>query len=199
MPMKTTNPEEALQVIRTLMERATIYQRALRPILWLAGVGALLMMVMGRLFGCVKSPAFAVHWFTGGAVVAAGALLLSRIHALREREHFWSLPARRVTLALAAPLLAAVGATAMLILGIGVTPEWLVVLWSLLYGCALHAAGFLAPRGLQKLGWAFLGYGISVAGCSWLRGLSPHLLMGISFGGLHLTYALYLTITSRES
>jgi len=197
--MNRLKPEENLQVIRTLMERATLYRRALRPIMGLAGIGALLIAVMGRWFHDADTAGFAVHWFAGGVGVAAGALVLSRRQALRDREPFWSLPARRVILALVPPLSVGVIVTVLLLFETQITPPWLVAFWALLYGCGLHAAGFFAPRGLQKLGFGFLFCGVSVAGCPWLREGSPHLLMGSIFGGLHLGYALYLTVTTRES
>jgi hypothetical protein len=38
---------------------------------------------------------------------------------------------------------------------------WLPLIWIVLYGCALHAAGFFTPRGLRVFGWAFV-----LGGCS---------------------------------
>ena len=71
-----------------------------------------------------------------------------RRQSLKEAELLWSPPTRRVTQALLPPLFAG------LIAGIlAVFPAarealqiwWLPPLWMVLYGCALHAAGFSCP------------------------------------------------------
>jgi hypothetical protein len=73
----------------------------------------------------------------------------------------------------------------------------------LLYGCALHAAGFFMPRGIRLFGWLFVLAGCGLAACRcWAGGplvlRQGHLLMGTVFGGAHLAYALYLYITEKQ-
>jgi hypothetical protein len=85
---------------------------------------------------------------------------------------------------------------------------WLIVpIWCLLYGLALHAAGFFTPKGLQRFGWLFL-----ITGGLLLVGLGgqfvnpvvaaqvfqPHWLMGGVFGGGHLAYGIYLYFTEKR-
>jgi len=87
----------------------------------------------------------------------------------------------------------------------GRPPSWIVLIclplaWVILYGCALHAAGFFMSRGI-RLFW--LGY-YSGRLRSVLLGAprsEPALLnlsyaiMGFFFGGLHLAYGVYLYFT----
>ena len=58
------------------------------------------------------------------------------------------------------------------------------------------------PRGIKLFGWIFI-----LAGCGLLgklicqegtMDLSPHLLMGGIFGGLHLAYGIYLYLTESR-
>jgi hypothetical protein len=73
----------------------------------------------------------------------------------------------------------------------------------LLYGAAIHAAGFFMPRGFKLFGWAYIVAGTFVIlTLSHLKsGVSlrfAHLLMAIAFGGAHLAYGAYLAITERS-
>jgi hypothetical protein len=91
--------------------------------------------------------------------------------------------------------------------GIAENPELqvvLVVLWSWLYGCAVHAAGFFMPRGVRWLGWIFILAGsVLLASLGMmenrLASVPPHLVMGGIFGGLHLIYGIYLHFTEQKN
>jgi len=79
----------------------------------------------------------------------------------------------------------------------------LTALWIILYGGALHAAGFFMRRGIRLLGWIFVIIG-SLCLCfheleqtPWLNGKHAHLLMGWAFGANNLMYGLYLKLTSE--
>ena len=87
-------------------------------------------------------------------------------------------------------------------LGAGSEMPRLAALWIILYGCALHAAGFFMPRGMKLFGWAFVlgGCGIFALGDpGWLRSPSfyAHGIMGVFFGALHLAYGIYLCFTDQ--
>ena len=81
---------------------------------------------------------------------------------------------------------------------------WLPPVWMILYGCAIHAAGFFMPRGIKLFGWIFV-----LAGCGLFLALSRsggvppmrwcHLIMGATFGGLHCAYGAYLYLTEKGS
>jgi len=75
-------------------------------------------------------------------------------------------------------------------------PAIYVPVWTLLYGLALHAAGFFMPRGIRWVGWIFVAIGLLMLlriPPFWL--FSPTMRMGIYFGGLHLAYGIYLYFT----
>jgi hypothetical protein len=117
---------------------------------------------------------------------------------------------RRVGRALLPPLVA--GGVAGLL---AVRPEgrdplqmwWLPAVWMVIYGCALHAAGFFMNRGITWLGWIFLLAGVV---CLWVlneRGdasgmptlRQAHVLMALVFGGVHLAYGVYLQLTESRA
>jgi hypothetical protein len=78
----------------------------------------------------------------------------------------------------------------------------LTVGWSWSFGCAIYSAGFFMPRGTKWFGLFFVIVGIALLG--YLADLipfgcpSPHLLMGIIFGGSHLAYGIYLYFTEKR-
>ena len=80
----------------------------------------------------------------------------------------------------------------------------LIALWMVLYGGALHAAGFFMQRGLRWLGLIFVFLGI-ICLCLHELGFVPalkenaHWLMGWAFGVNHLVYGLYLKLTTKPT
>ncbi|MBI4327860.1 MAG: hypothetical protein HY674_21730 [Chloroflexi bacterium] len=197
---------EHLQVIRTLMERSAIYRRTLAPIMLLLGILGLLAAAGGWFLGLESGRAFVLYWTAISLVGLCGAYLLVRRQSLKDAEPFWSPPTRRVTQALLPPLFA--GFIAGILAVFPAAREalyiwWLPPLWMVLYGCALHAAGFFMPRGMKLFGWGFIVSGGALAGClSCADGVYPllyaHIVMGISFGGFHLAYGLYLYFTENR-
>lgn len=205
---------EHLQVIRTLMERSTIYRRALAPIMVQSGVLGLVAAGVGLGLNIDSPAAFVAFWMATGLAAVAGAFLLVRRQALKDAETFWSPPTRRVAQALVPPFLFG------LVLGIaalardsGSAPSnlpagtlertWLPLIWVGLYGCGLHAAGFFMPRGMKLFGLAFV-LGSSAFCFSGLTSrLAPalfgHALMGAFFGVFHLAYGLYLYSTEPRA
>jgi hypothetical protein len=204
--MESNWATEHLQVIRTLMERSALYRRALAPIMLTIGVIGVAAGVVGRVLQIESPPHFAGYWMGVSLLALLAAFLLVRRQALKDAEPFWSSPTRRVAQAIAPPLF--IGMVA----GVGVLacPGWdfirpwnLPLLWMLLYGCALHAAGFFMPRGIRLFGWVFVLVGCGLAACRcWAGGplVLPqgHVLMGTMFGGAHLAYGCYLYITEKQ-
>jgi len=199
--------EENLQTIRTLMERSALYRRALAPIMIYVGVvGIAGGMVGWRLQ--VKSVLGFVAFWSGVALVAlTGAFLLVRRQALKDSEPFWSPPTRRVAQALAPGFFIGViaGCLSAWQPGLGLVREWdLPAFWILLYGCALHSAGFFMVRGIKLFSWLFIICGVglicirlSVGGYLMLP--LDHLIMGEVFGGLHFIYGIYLYFTEKKN
>lgn len=224
--MQSDHAAEHLQVIRTLMERSTLYRRALAPMMLLTGaVGTVAALVGGFLqLGGEPTEAhrFVVYWLVVGVLALSSALVLVRRQALKAEEPFWSLPMQRVVRA----ALPAAGSGLVLGLMVGAVltlklqdfEPWrtaalreLPLAWAVLYGCALHAAGFFMPRGIKWFGWILIlgGWGLfagvhlpPLEGVG-LRGMSlcwwAHGVMGSFFGGLHLLYGAYLAATEPEA
>ncbi len=220
--METNWAAENLQTIRTLMERSALYRRALAPVMTFAGAVGILAAIAGVLFQVQAESAFIGYWLSVAIVGLVGAFFLVRRQAIKCAEPFWSPPTRRVATALLPCL------TAGLILGVsfllvcsrretadlpaGMAGDrsmliWLVALWAVFYGCALHAAGFYTSRGIRLLGWLFVVAG-SVIVFTVIAGhrqdlpagtyKAGHLLMGGLFGLLQLAYGIYLYFTEKR-
>jgi hypothetical protein len=216
--VKTVNRHAAsqhLEVIRTLMERSAVYRRALAPIMLMLGVLGITAGAAGYLLDFSGRARFSYYWMGVGVAGLAGAYWQMRAQSLRDHEPFWSPPTKRVTQALSPALfvgavfgLAAAQAPAINFfvppqLLVGEPVWWLPAAWMLLYGCAVHAAGFFMPRGFRVFGWGFILSGCLVWGV--LSGLETgvtlrlaHLLMAVVFGGSHLAYGAYLAITEKR-
>lgn len=198
------------------MERSAIYRRALTPIMLTLGIVGIGAGLLGYGLDIEGSRRFSAYWLAVSVVALATAYLQMRAQAIKDREEFWSPPTRRVTQAIAPALV--VGA--VLAGGITIVPErlffvppgiligapaWqLPPIWMLLYGCAIHAAGFFMPRGIRLFGWAYIvaGAAIFLAMLFLKDGASlrlGHLFMAVAFGGPHLAYGIYLSITKRRT
>ncbi len=198
---------EHLQIIRTLMERSAIYRRALAPIMIVTGSLGVAGAVIGLLLGIGSGRDFVVFWMGVGLGALFVAFLLARRQALRDAEPFWSPPTRRVAQALSPSLFVGLvlGVWAALA-GWGDVGVLVLPIWLMLYGCAIHAAGFFMPRGIRLFGWILIalatGLLILTLFDSTLR-LGPpryaaHAAMGLSFGVLHLLYGVYLYFTEKR-
>ena len=204
--METNWAAENLQTIRTLMERSAVYRRALAPIMLLAGGLGVVVAVAGLLLHLNSPRQFGALWLGTALVAVAGALLIARRQAIKDKETFWSPPTRRVALALVPPLLAGLCLGSFPMLSPLAHQEltfFSALVWIMFYGCALHAAGFFMPRGIRFFGWCFIA-----AACGLFYGFlagfipddrfSAHWLMGFFFGALHLAYGGYLCLTEKK-
>lgn len=199
--------EENLQTIRTLMERSAIYRRALAPVMIICGIAGLAGGAVGWLCKLDSYAAFVAVW-TSTAVFALGcSILLMRKQALKESEPFWSAPTRRIAQALTPPFLVGAVVTGVMFSSGGgneLIELGVILIWCLMYGCGIHAAGFFMPRGIRWFAWvflmtAFLLMACIVFPCDWLINFrSMHLLMAAIFGGLHLAYGIYLYFTEKK-
>jgi len=201
--METNWAAEHLQTIRVLMERSAIYRRALAPILIYVGLAGVLAAAVGVVFHLDSTRVFGELWLATAVVAVGGSLIITRRQALKDHEPFWSPPTRRVAQALLPSL------TAGMCLGVAVTVSGadedfsllLAFLWLFFYGCALHAAGFFAPRGVKLFGWIFIASAAVLLAAAQFTdsdlGIKPHWLMGFFFGVLHLAYGAYLYLTGK--
>ncbi len=202
--MNTNWAAENIQTIRTLMERATIYRRALAPVMTFAGVVGIAAAYAGERMNIHASHAFARYWMVISTIAVAGVGVLVRRQALKDGEAFWSPPTRRVTQALLPAFSGGLLAGVVFwwkVDGVEWTP-FLPPIWVLLYGCGLHAAGFFMPRGIRLLAWMFVlgsaGSLLTILGFDLLSPRLSHPLMGGFFGVLQLAYGLYLYLTEQR-
>ncbi len=197
--------EDNLQTIRTLMERSAVYRRALAPVVCFAGVMGILATVVGIFFHLNSACKFGGLWMSTAIIAVIGALFIVRRQALRERDIFWSPPTRRVVQALLPPLVIGMVLGAVLSLSTDNAAIILPLIWALLYGCALHSAGFFISSGVKWFGWGYILFALGIfvsliiAGSYYLiPKFSPHLLMAFFFGVLHLAYGAYLYLTEQR-
>lgn len=197
---------QQLHTIRTLMERSALYRRALAPVMTLTGVLGLAAGVLGWTTHLGEPVAFVLFWGGTAAVTAVLVSLLIRRQAFKAAEPFWSPPMRRVAQAVALPALAAVVLSLYWCLG---QPEpesvyELLLLWLLLYGLAVNAAGFFMRRGIRLFGGLMALAGLGLGGYFLRAGPPPagaaaHLWMGALFGVPHLAYGIYLYFTEKKT
>lgn len=206
--------EENLQVIRTLMERAGLYRRAMAPVMTFTGAVGLTAGAAGRLASVESQAGFLGIWLSAALIAGGGSFLIIRRQALTAGEAFWTPPTRRVVFALLQPFAAAALFTLpFLCLLVGKGGELLSVptaasLWLGFYGCGLNSAGQFISHGVRLLSWVFVIVGaanlylwqtltIVYLGPLPLH-LDPHVLMGATFGGLHLLAGFYLYLTEKS-
>jgi hypothetical protein len=208
--MESNWAAENLQTIRTLMERSALYRRALGPIATFVGAVGIAAALLGWRLDIGRVNGFAIYWLAVSILEVVGAFLLVRRQAIKEHEPVWSPPTRRVAQAMVPALLLG------MVLGLAMMASFwndldkpdgyiFVLLWTPLYGLALHAAGFFILRGIRLFAWGFLVMAIVLCLCllraplrEWLFSVSPHLLMGFVFGLSHLAYGIYLYFTESR-
>lgn len=201
--MDTNSASDHLQVIRTLMERSALYRRALAPVMMVSGSIGTAAAIATRFTRIESNGAFSLFWLAVSLFTICAAYLLVRRQALKEAEPFWSLPTRRVTQALMPAFFVGFAAGLYGLFRDQPTLPWLLaVAWIVIYGCALHAAGFFMQNRMRLFGWTFVvgGCAILVASTSQpaLRTTeAAHYLMGSFFGLLHLVCGVYLYFTEK--
>ncbi len=204
--MENNWASEHLQVIRTLMERSAIYRRALAPVMIMSGGLGVAAAVVPCFLKIESNRAFSLFWMSVSLVALAASFLLVRRQSLKDTEPFWSPPTRRVTEALLPAFMVGLLTGSMAVIsGDHIRPgAWLLATgWAVIYGCALHAAGFFMERGIKLFGWLFI-----LCGCAVFYGQSlwpqlrtaeaAHYIMGTFFGVFHLAYGIYLYFTERR-
>lgn len=195
--------EEDLHVIRSLMERATIYRAISAPTALVAGVLSLLStgivylnndvkLVFGRPVGPRE---FALIWIDVLILVLAANAFFVWRQARSSGRPFIS-PGMKLALRAIAPnLLVPMAFTIWFFKRgyLGGQELELVVVWVVFYGLALLSTALFAPRSLTLLGWAFLLTGVAIPVLinllDELAGDVPTVVMGLAFGLYHLVYA----------
>lgn len=202
--MEINSAAENLQIIRTLMERSSLYRRTLAPILLYVGTLGVLAAAAGILLDVEPVHQFAALWLGTAVVAVGGAFFIARLQAIKDKESLWSPPARRVALALALPLSAGLLVNIFIATSPGDPGRWVLILPDMLfYSCAVFSAGFFMPRGVQKFAWLLFAF--AIAGMFFVPSfvIEPnpkvdHALMGFFFGVLHLAFGVYLSVTGKR-
>jgi hypothetical protein len=202
--METNWASDHLQTIRTLMERSTLYRRALAPVMIVSGCIGIAAAVVPCFVKIESNRSFSLFWLGVSLVAVAAAFFLVRRQALKDAEPFWSMPTRRVMQALMPAFL--VGFAAGLYGTLREQPSlaWLLALaWIIIYGCALHAAGFFMQNRMKTFGWVFIIGGCAVLFASTTQPAlrtseAAHYLMGSFFGILHVACGIYLYFTEKQ-
>lgn len=216
--MQRQEAEEHLRIIRSLMEKATVYRAIAAPTALLAGFLALIAAYAGsqleRSLAAVPAGQmseiqliqFLLLW-GGVLVVVAGANgWFLYADARRRDEKFVSSGMKMALLSLLPSHLTALVLSHVF----AYRPAVLATVWITLHGLGLLATAHFSPRSMIYLGWAFLiaglvsllqflaspddqSFWLANGFGSALHGViphvSPHALMAITFGGFHLVYA----------
>lgn len=201
----TESALENLRIIRSLMEKAHIYRAISAPAALAGGVLALGASVWPARHAaatngeaCMSDLAFLGLWLVILAIASALNVFLLAREAEQRHQPFISKDMRMALRSLAPPLLVGgcVGVGAILFLH---NLCLAVLMWVLCYGLALLATASFSPRSLIRLGWAFVIAGLALfLGWASLPGLfnmasdmgPASLMMGLTFGLLHIVYAL---------
>lgn len=193
---------EHLRVIRSLMERAHVYRSISAPAALVGGLLSLALSVWGVL--AMKNAAywepttFLFRWLVVLGITGIMNILLLAREASKRGQPFVSDGMRTALRALFPPLF--VGG----VVGIGLIVflhnlTMAALIWVLAYGLALLATSSFSPRSLKRLGWMFVVSGLVLfvlwAARSDIRMLPSDegpasIVMGTTFGLLHLAYAL---------
>ncbi len=200
----TTREEaaEQLRVIRSVMERATIFRALSGETALIGGAAALAAAWLseGR-----EGWAWAGWWLGGlSLVLIFNIFQLQRIGSARQKP-FWTY-GLRVALRGALPSVIAGGFIGLLFVR-AKSDQAAACMWIVHYGLALLAIREFAPKSMVWLGWAFVIFGVgSLAGVThvidflgqWTDGVNGSRLMAIAFGGFHLVYGALIVTTSRR-
>ena len=202
----TTHQEaaEQLRVIRTMMERATIFRA-------LSGEAALVGGAMSLAAGWMSEDRHGWRWggiWLGGLAIVLlfATWQLLRISQMHSRP-VWS-HGLKVALRGALPSLIVGGFLGLLYLKYGnANVEFIAAcFWILHYGLALLAIREFAPKSMIWLGLAFVATGlIAFSGVTFFQAMNPLLvrmgpsgLMAATFGGFHLLYGAAIVTTTRR-
>ncbi len=205
---------ENLRIIRSLMEKAHIYRAVSAPAALTGGLLALAAAAWpvqhalankGETVMC--EPCFLATWLVILGIASALNVFLLAKEAASRSQPFVSEGMRMALRAFAPPML--VGGC----VGIGLIVflhnlTLAALIWVLCYGLALLSTSGFSPRSLVRLGWAFVIAGLVLflvwAANSDVRLLSSDeapasLVMGLTFGLLHVIYALAVFLTKKPA
>ncbi len=207
-PMTTREEAaEQLRVIRSMMERATVFRALSGETALIGGAAALGAAWISE---TRTGWSWATIWLGGlAAVLLFNLYQLVRMARARNGQVWTS--GLKLALRGALPSIIAGGFLGLLAVRSGQPSSTILAacFWILHYGLALLAIREFAPKSMVWLGWAFVLFG--VAALASLTGLidqetAPLIakvrngsrLMAIAFGGFHLLYGAIIVTTGRR-
>jgi hypothetical protein len=207
-----TNSDSAssqLRVIRSLMERATVYRSLSAPTALVGGLLSLGGFVTAyyakhHRHHPLTPTEFLIVWLVILALTCLANTIFLWRGSMHREEPFFSSGMKCALTSLAPAFFAAAVMTPLLMH----RPIQLVLLWVTLYGVGLLATQHFAPRSIVVLGLTFFlsGCGLLV---SWKHFFmpNPHIepsalvvsgIMAATFGGYHLAYAAAVWALGEE-
>lgn len=198
--------EEHLRVIRSLMERATIYRAISAPTALCAAVLSL-AAALYVYHGEPRPRSFAFVWLVVLVLALAANTLFVWREAKRDQRPFISAPMRMAIRAVAPCLIIPAAMTVWYLTTgyLGAQEMLLVAVWIAFYGLCLLSTSLFAPRSLVVLGWCFSlsALAIPLVASNAPDDVStvqlPNLLMAVTFGGYHLVYSVCTWRRTDES
>ncbi|MDQ3623312.1 MAG: hypothetical protein M3463_12615 [Verrucomicrobiota bacterium] len=206
-----TEAEENLRIIRSLMERATIYRAIAAPSALVGGTLSLLAGLLGSrfLYNATESQVwfrFLLVWLPVLLVTGAFNTWFLWKEA-RQRGHRFISPGMKLALVALSPSFLTAALLTIVFVSINAPVHVCVIAWMLCYGLALLSTRHFAPASVRCLGWAFLLAGWALLFTPWFSSLfvagysapQPKELyfaalasqwMAFSFGLFHLVYAV---------
>jgi hypothetical protein len=196
-----TQSDEAadhLRVIRQLMERSTIYRAISAPSALVGGLAAIILS-WWQSTHAFSSRSFHRSWLALFVILALFNLALLGREARRRGEVLVSPGMKLALRALAPPLFA--GFLFGLNFIIDHSPSMCALSWAVFYGLALLATGGFAPVSITRLGAAFVAGGLVLLVLFRLSmfSLTTPMIMGLTFGVLHLAYAGFVLLSGRRT
>lgn len=202
MDRERSKAEADLRVIRSLMERATVYRAISAPAALVAGflsifaATAIYLNNQGSMNRPVHGRPFGAIWLIVLILAGAANAFFIWREAMRDGRPFISSGMKLSLRAIAPNLLIPAAVTLwFLVEGYkGATELQLVLTWIVFYGLALLSTALFAPRSLVCLGWAFLLTALAIPALRNTLGdlpaNLPTMAMGLTFGLYHLIYAV---------
>ncbi len=199
---------EHLQVIRSLMEKATVYRSVTVPTAVMGGVIAIATAVFLYLKDAqIATPAAMGAWLGSFVLINVVNHALIWRTAQRAKEPYFSVGLSMALKALIPALF--VGGLLGMTLGFGPKSDLIgaTLIWVTFYGLALMATSGFSPRSLRLLGMVFTLIGACGLAAHWSIDLteltSAHqlsaLIMGLTFGVCHLVYAFCVRVSTNRA
>lgn len=187
--------EDNLAVIRSMMERATVYRMISGPTAIFAGVLTIICSFMS-FTEKVNQETWTLSWLGVAMLVMIFNTALVLKKARGEKMPVFS-PGLKMGLKSLVPVFG-VGLIVTVFSQSTLDAHNLVHLWMVCYGLGLMATGQMAPRSLWFFGLIFVGSGLlfylsNVGECS-----GANNIMRFTFGGYHMAYGLYVMFIENK-